>query len=173
MHRLRPRILLLVLFAAACGEGAPEALLAPESTMVAAGSCAVYAGQVQPIADSPKVFYGLLAGGVEGTLRIVRVPARTTGVVEHEEGSFELNRESGDVLFGDGIHGRRVPTGQRTGESYRYQAAGRVTERAAGNGDAVRESATGTLWLGGEVNSAPELSSLRYRLRLCDESRGP
>ena len=160
---------LLLPLLAACADAAPEALLAPEVLMArAAGPCVAYAGDAAPAASGQgaKLFEARLTGDLVGTLRILSTHVRVTGAVEHEDGTFVLDREGGDVVFGDGVRGRRLPTGPPEEGRSRYVVSGSVTHRASDIGGAPVE-ASGTLWLGGELAPEPASSTLRYRLSLC------
>lgn len=163
--RSRLMILPLAIFATACGDAPIEAPLEPEGPRAAALACAVFHGTAEPISDSPKFFEAVLAGELAGTLRILPTGVRATGAVEHHEGTFVLDRQAGEVLFGDGIRGRRIPTGSPADGRQRYHASGAITEWAAETG-AVREAAEGHLWIGGELGSGG--AALQYRVRLCD-----
>ena len=163
---------LLLPLLAACADAAPEAVLAPEALMArdaaAAGSCVAYAGDATPAAgQGAKLFEARLAGDLTGTLRVLVTHVRVTGSVEHHEGTFVLEREGGAVVFGDGVRGRRLPTGPPAEGRSRYVASGSVTHQAPALGGVPTE-AGGTLWLGGNLAPDPTASTLRYRLTLCE-----
>jgi hypothetical protein len=152
----------------ACSDSPVGTPLDPPAALVDGIPCAQHEGVARLISDDVKGLRAELTGDAAGTLQLVYTDLRVSGLVEHREGAFVLNRESGEILFGDGVQGRRVLVGPAASGAYRYGASGALTERLAVP-DGTKEPAHGRLRIEGWLDPEPSKSSLRYWLTKCDD----
>jgi hypothetical protein len=157
----------LATMAASCGDALSETPLAPPAALMVELPCVQHEGVAHLVSDDAQLFHAHLTGDVTGTLGITYTGMRVTGLVEHREGAFVLERQSGEILFGDGLLGRRVPVGPPSERrTYRFGASAALKERLA-SADGVREPAHGRFRIEGSLAPEPAASSLRYWLTEC------
>jgi hypothetical protein len=104
------------------GTGEPDQSVRLAQKPVVAGTVVI---EVTPPGGTPEEWYevdDLFAAGSEVAVRDPRDPPGTPAPPQRESNVFVVDHQSGDVRFGDGLHGRRPPAGALMRADYDFGA---------------------------------------------------
>lgn len=148
---------------AACSD--PAQTMSAEMTSATAAharTCESLQATLVDVQMSEKGLWGRLSGDIEGTLQIITGATGQAGVVELSSVSYVLDRESGDIIFGDGEQGR-VPTAEGSEQNaYRYGAGGTIE-----GGTGVFAEVSGYWKVDGWIDRGSENTDLNHQIVLC------